>query len=60
MTDYTRQNTTAVTMKRIEFIQQTVSVAGLSFVGCGIGGMLAAAEQEAILGGTAARLLGIS
>ena len=32
-------------MKRREFIQQTASVAGLSFVGCGLGGMLSAAEH---------------
>jgi aminocarboxymuconate-semialdehyde decarboxylase len=33
-------------MKRREFIQQTASVAGLSFVGCGLGGMLSAAEHD--------------
>lgn len=33
-------------MKRREFIKQTASVAGLSFVGCGLGGMSAAAENK--------------
>ncbi len=32
-------------MKRRQFIKQTVSVAGLSFVGCGLGSALAAEEH---------------
>lgn len=33
-------------MKRRQFIKQTASVAGLSFVGCGLGSTLAAADQH--------------
>lgn len=33
-------------MKRRQFIRQTASIAGLSFVGCGIGGSLAAEEHS--------------
>ncbi len=33
-------------MKRRQFIKQTASVAGLSFVGCGLGGALDAATQS--------------
>ena len=33
-------------MKRRQFIQQSASVAGLTFVGCGLGGMVEASEHQ--------------